>query len=288
MHGTAALVFALCALLGGRAPGAQTAADALPGDAVGGTLAVGPYLPAPEIRQRFGPLAQYLGEALGRSIAVEVAGTPDMHEDAVGRDASDIAYLDPVSYVAVVERFGPKPILAQLEAGGKPYVDEVVVVRRGSPVQGLADLKGKRLAFGADGSTTVPVLARYALRQSGLGVDALGGFAALPSHYDVVMRVLDGGVDAGVVPREVFDAMASRGLRVVAALAPASQGVLVARANLPQAEVRRLRRALLQLPRSADGQRILQAISDETTGMRRANDADFAQLRKLLRENDGG
>jgi ABC-type phosphate/phosphonate transport system substrate-binding protein len=62
----------------------------------------------------------------------------------------------------------------------------------------------------------------------------------------------------------------------------------VARANLPQAEVRRLRRALLQLPRSADGQRILQAISDETTGMRRASDADFAQLRKLLREIDGG
>jgi ABC-type phosphate/phosphonate transport system substrate-binding protein len=100
--------------------------------------------------------------------------------------------------------------------------------------------------------------------------------------------VLDGGYDAGVLPREVFDAMASRGLRAIATLAPASQGVLVARASLPADEVRRLRRALLQLRRSSDGQRILQAISDETTGMTRARDEDFAELRKVLHAIDGG
>lgn len=266
------------ALLALAAAGAAARADA------SGTMIfeVDPYRPAPELRQRFGPLTQYFAEALGRDVELRVARGSEEHLRAVGSDGVDLAYLGPVSYVRVVDRFGALPILARIETDGKPVLDGVIAVRADSSVQRLADLKGKRFAFGDAGSALGSITPRYLLLKSGVGLDALGRYANVASNYDVVMGVLDGEYDAGALRHEVYDAMAARGLRAIAELPAVSEGVFVARRDLPPAQVRRLRRSLLQLRAVPGGMRILQAIGDETTGMARASDADFAGLRAML------
>ncbi len=252
-------------------------------------LAVEPFLPPPEIRQRFGPLAQYLAEKLGRSVMLRIEpGTEE--RVAASSGGVDLAYLGAARYIRMADRFGPRPLLARIEISGKPTVDGVVVVRKDSSVRTLADLRGKRFAFGEADSTLGSIMPRYALLEAGLTLRDLASYAYVASRYDLAMGVLQGQFDAGVLRRDVYDAMASRGLRSIADLAPASEGVFVARAGLPAAELRRLRRSLLQLRSTVDGQRILQAISDETTGLVRTSDEDFADLRRVLQklERDGG
>ncbi|MGQ9685485.1 MAG: PhnD/SsuA/transferrin family substrate-binding protein, partial [Thiobacillaceae bacterium] len=111
-------------------------------------LAIHPYLPAPALQRRFGPLANHLGRALGREVSVRVGQDYDQHIAAIGRNKVDIAFLGPASYVMMVERYGRKPILARFQTGGDPHLYGVIAVRRDSPLQRLKDLKGRRFAFG--------------------------------------------------------------------------------------------------------------------------------------------
>ena len=228
-------------------------------------------------------MAEYLGQQLGRPVQVRVGSNYEEHIGFVGQDAVDIAYMGPAAYVAVVERFGPKPILARVQTRGKPYLGGVIFVRRDSDIRQLSDLKGKRFAFGDPESTTGSIMPRYVLRENGIALRDFASVSHIVSHDNVVLGVLAGDFDAGVVRGEIYDEMADRGLRRLADLPSVSEHLFVTRANLPPHDVQRLRQALLQLGASADGQRILHAISVEMTGMVPTTDADYDGVRKVVR-----
>jgi len=246
-------------------------------------LAVQPFLSASEIQRRFAPLAEYLGQQLGRPVQVRVGGNYEEHINFVGQDAVDIAYIGPAPYVACVERFGPKPILARIQTKGKPYLDGVIFVRRDSGITQLADLKGKRFAFGDPQSAMGSVLPRYVLRENGIALRDLAHFSHVLAHDNVILGVLAGDFDAGAVRTDIYDEMASPALRVLAKLPPVSEHLFVTRSTMPRQDVQRLRQALLQLGTSPDGQRILHTISLEMTGLEPASDADYDTMRKVVR-----
>lgn len=269
------LVVGLAGLLLSQAPA--------PAELAPYVLAVHPYLSAPELHKRFAPLAEYLGRQLGRPIQVRVGSNYEEHISFVGQDAVDIAYLGPAAYVTVVERFGRKPILARVQTNGKPQLNGVIFVRQDSKIRQLSDLKGKRFAFGDPESTTGSVLARYVLRENGIALSDFARVSHIVSHDNVVLGVLAGDFDAGVVRSDIYDEMADRGLRRLADLPSVSEHVFVTRTNMPPQEIERLRQALLQLGASPDGQRVLHTISVEMTGMVPATDADYDTVRKVVR-----
>ena len=270
-----ALVFGLAGLLLVR--------SAAPADPAPYVLAVHPYLSAPELHRRFAPLAEYLGQQLGRPVQVRVGSNYEEHISFVGQDAVDIAYLGPGPYVTVVERFGPKPILARVQTKGRPYLGAVIFVRQDSNIRRLADLKGKRFAFGDPESTTGSILPRYVLRENGIELRDFARVSHVLSHDNVVLGVLAGDFDAGVVRSDIYDEMAERGLRRLADLPSVSEHLFVTRSTMAPQDVERLRQALLQLGASAEGERILHTISVEMTGMAPACDADYDAVRKLVR-----
>jgi len=245
-------------------------------------LAVHPYLSAQEVRKRFAPLAEYLGRQLRRPVQVRVGSNYEEHISFVGQDAVDFAYIGPAPYVTVVERYGPKPILARVETKGTPYLNGVVFVRQDSSMQSLADLKGKRFAFGDPESTMGSIMPRFALFEAGIRLQDLARVSHVQSHDNVVLGVLSGDFDAGVVRADIYDEMAGRGLRKIAELPRVSEHLFVARSDLPSQDVRRLRRALLQLRSTPEGQRVMHAISTEMTGLVPASDADYDGIRKIL------
>src|SRR3989344_9467952 len=75
-------------------------------------LAVHPYLPVKEIVTRFTPLADYLGNEIGRPVSVRVGSDYQEHIVYVGKDEADIAFMGPAPYVTMLANYGKKPILA--------------------------------------------------------------------------------------------------------------------------------------------------------------------------------
>ena len=83
-------------------------------------LAVHPYLLPGELIRRFTPLAHHLGDRLGRKVLVRVGKDYTEHEEHIGRNQVDIAFMGPAPYVRMTELYGPKPLLARLEIRGQP------------------------------------------------------------------------------------------------------------------------------------------------------------------------
>ena len=249
-------------------------------------LAVHPYLSSAEIQQRFAPLAEYLSQQLGHEVQVRVGRDYEEHIEAIGLNSVDIAFMGPASYVKLTARYGARPLLARIEIKGKPILSGYIITSANSPLRTLAELRGKRFAFVDPGSTMGTIVPRYVMQQAGVGLKQLGAYQHLNGHKDVALGVLNGDFDAGAVKSEIYDEMASRGLRVLAKLPDVSEHAFVTRADLPVKQVAILRQALLQLKNTEEGQAILRAINKDMTAMTPTVDHDFDSLRKLQRAVD--
>jgi phosphonate transport system substrate-binding protein len=249
-------------------------------------LAVHPYLPEPEIQQRFTPLAQYFAQALGEPVEVRVGSNYDEHVAAIGNNRVDIAFMGPASYVLLVAQYGKKPLLAGFEVDGKSHLYGVIFTRQSSPVQRLEDLKGKRFAFGDKESTMSHIVPHYMLIQAGVPLRVLDDVQFLGSHKNVAHAVLAGEFDAGAVKREVYEEFAAKGLRALATSPPVPDHLFVTRADFPASKVERLRAALLRLKGTAAGRSMMNGIHAGMTAFIPVTDGDYDGLRVMIRAVD--
>jgi len=247
------------------------------------TLGVHPFKPATQIVQGFGPLASYLGRATGERVEVRVSRDYESHVAQAGQDAYDIAYLGPVSYVLLTERYGRKPLLARQSVGGQPVFHGKIIVAKNSPVRSLADLKGRTFAFGSPDSTMSHLVPRYMLHLAGIDVAQLGGYKFLGDHVNVALGVLSGDFAAGAVKEDVFYAYEARGLRAIATTPPLPDHLFVARARMSPARVEALRNALQRAVQDVRAAEILDGVTRGVTGFIPVADADYDGLREILR-----
>lgn len=246
-------------------------------------LGVHPYLPPKDLIKRFEPLASYLGKAIGRPVEVRIGRNYDDHIEAIGKERIDIAFMGPVSYIKLVEHHGKKPILARLETNGLPTFRGAIVTRRESPLKNLAELKGKRFAFGDPDSTMSHLVPEHMLLMAGVRRKDLAEYRFLGGHHNVVLAVLAGDFDAGAVKDEVFQEYAAKGLRALADSPAFSDHVFVTRATLPADTVQTLRAALLRLKALPEGAAIMQSIKKDMTALIPAADNDYDNLRTVVK-----
>ncbi|MEM7012086.1 MAG: phosphate/phosphite/phosphonate ABC transporter substrate-binding protein, partial [Verrucomicrobiota bacterium] len=116
--------------------------------------------------------------------------------EAMANGLADIAWFGPVSYLQAKERGGAQ-LLAISESKGDAVYYSGIFVPVDSPAKSLADLKGKRMAFGDPSSTSsfnFPVAMLLAA-----GVDPskdLSEVYITGSHSNSIAALVDGKVDA--------------------------------------------------------------------------------------------
>lgn len=246
-------------------------------------LAVHPYLAPTEIERRFAPLAAFVGRTLGQGVQVRVGGSYAEHIAAIGRDQVDIAFMGPAAYARMLDQYGSKPLLARFEVNRQPNLYGVIAVRQASPLRSIADLRGRRFAFGDPDSTMSYYVPAWLLSHNGVPLAALGGQSFLGSHPNVALAVLAGDYDAGALKREVYDEYAAKGLRILAEVPPTPDHLFVTRADFPAADVATLRAALLALDGTAEGRRVLAELHPGLTRLIPAAESDYQALRDLIR-----
>lgn len=247
-------------------------------------LAVHPFKPASVIDQSFTPLTNYLSEKLGQSVVLRIGKDYQTHIDAIGNDAVDIAYMGPVPYVQLRERYGERPLLARQQIGTSPVFHGKIFVRADSAIRTLGDLAGKRFAFGEPHSTMSHLVPRYLLWQAGITVDKLASHKFVGDHVNVALGVLAGDFDAGAVKEDVYFAYEPRGLRAIATSQPISDHLFVASRKLPEAQVRKLRDIMLNLHQDAQGRAVLAAMTKGVTALVPVQDRNYDSLRQVVKK----
>lgn len=245
------------------------------------TLGIHPYKSATKLQKAYRPLADYLSGVLSVPVKVSISSDYSVHVDRIGRDKIDIAYMGPASYVHMVEKYGAKPILARQVIHGKPTFQGKIVVRKNSTISVLKDLQGKLFAFGDPKSTMSHLVPRYMLISARV---KLKDSQFLGSHDNVALAVLSGDYDAGAVKEAVYYKYRSKGLKVLKTTPALSEHLFVAGAHLKKPLVTKLRNAFLSLDKHKDGKKIMRSIKPGITAYGRAKNADYNNLRHILKE----
>ncbi len=237
-----------------------------------------PLKNAVEMNRKFAPLVEYLGRRLGMDLIIKVGKDyPEAIED-LGTGRALISYQTPTTYIEGKHKYGVR-LLGYFEQNGSPTYRSVIVVSRSSGIRSVAELRGKRFAFGSEKSTGSTLVPMAMLAEAGITLNDLSGHAFLGSHDSVASAVLKGEFDAGGMMESVVAEFAEKGLEVIKVSEPIPQFPICATRDLPPDLVGRIVEALLSIPDPS----IPRAIDRGYTRFLRAEDSDFDGVRQMVK-----
>lgn len=234
--------------------------------------------------EKYQPLLDYLSENTPYSYELIIKKSYEDTVDALGRGDVDVALLGPLTYLEARAKYGAVCILKPRGIDGSSYYKSVIIKRRDSPVKGIYELKGKRVAFSASKSTSGNLIPRYLLANSGIHLNDLSSYANFDYHDSVVKAILKGQYDAGAVRDSVAKKYMKLGIEVIAESPPIPTGPLVIGPGTPFSVIENIKKALLVLsPGNALHQRVLKKLDDDLkNGFTETSDRDYADIRAKI------
>lgn len=151
--------------------------------------------PSEDARQYLSLLA-YLERTTGHRFELRFSRTADELVEALADNRVQFAAIGAGSYLAARQRSAVVPLVRGVNAEGEPGYRSYLAVAPDSPLQSIADLRGRRLAFGSQTSTQGYWIPRIMLHKAGLDLADLGGYFFAGSHRACAEAVIAGRADA--------------------------------------------------------------------------------------------
>ncbi len=196
------------------------------------------------------PLFAALSRSTGMTFDLKVAQSYGAVVQAMCSNAADIAFVGPVTYLQASQRHCAELLGVSVKSGSSVY-HAGFFVRRDSPLANLADLKGRKVAFG-DINSASSFVYPIAMLMAG-GIDPardLGAIRMAGNHASSLSALVEGHVDAAAMSFESYDKAVREGvpgastLRVLARSDAIPNPPLIMNAALPATMKAKLRQAL--------------------------------------------
>jgi phosphonate transport system substrate-binding protein len=230
------------------------------------------------------PLQEYLTKAMGRPVKLE---TPERYADTVARledGTYDFACLGGLMYIRSRTKQGVIPLV---QRSADLQFHSVFITGTGSSIHSLADLKGKKFAFGDVNSASGHLFPYREMVKAGIHPDT--DLQAQFSGADTVTAALveSGAVDAGALDESVLGSMISTSkiniskVRIFYTSKPFVDYVFVARKGVSETEREKFTQALLNLKEGKESAvlRVLRANKFVA-----ANDEEYDPTRQVVKE----
>ncbi|MDI6852179.1 MAG: phosphate/phosphite/phosphonate ABC transporter substrate-binding protein [Deltaproteobacteria bacterium] len=241
-------------------------------------------------------VVDYLSRTTGMTFRQVFPDTFDEHMNMVGRGLIDITFSNPFIYVNIADRYGARAFARIVEAKGKENFRGQIICRADNPqIKTLNDIKGKRL-IAVDPTSAGGFLYPWGwILEHGIRKEDLAEIAFAPGpggkQEKVVMAVLSGKYDVGVIREGTLDIMANKidvnQIRVLAYSRWYPGWVYAARRGLDPAIVDKIKQALLALNMDdADHATILKKAG--FIAIIPAKDEDFNSVRRLAQIVEAG
>lgn len=238
-------------------------------------------------------LAAWLRKRLDREVRPVVTSDYQALVDSLADGELDFAWMPPVALLRGADR--GVGVVALAQRYGRPTYESALIVRADSPLQRLADLRGRSVAFVDRESASGYLFAIDMITRELGSPDVLGEQHFQGSHKAVCEAVLRGWVAAGasyavrdqnerIVHAGWIDAFgADHGMRTLAITDPIPCDAIAHRPGMAPAMVERLARSVVDIDTNdAEGNAILFEVF-HTSGMMRADMRIYDSVREALR-----
>jgi len=251
-------------------------------------LLLPPVSSADQVYARFQPLARYLSQELGITVKARVAADLEALLRMARADRPQLAYLCPLIYSRLADEGELQP-LARLKRNGKSTFRAVVVVRRGSPYEAVAELKGARFAYGNPVCAASRLVPQFMFAAA--GITPRRDFfeeRTLGSNENALYAVAADLFDATAVDEASARPFLEKGLvRALSYSRPIPQYLLAANAGMAADLAHRVTAALTRLGRPANND-VLDALEMGVDGFVPTEDGDYDIIRDMRRTQADG
>ncbi len=169
---------------------------------------------APKCMQKWGALGAYLTEQLGEKVQI-VPLKFEAVEPAVASGKVDFILANSAFYVELEKKLGVKAVSTLINSRKGNALSEfggVILVKADSPIQNLADIKGKKFMVVKKSSFGGAQMAWRLLRDNGIDPETdCAEFMVGNKHDNVVLAVKNGACDVGSVRSDTLERMADEG-----------------------------------------------------------------------------
>ena len=154
-----------------------------------------------------GPLVARLEKATSRKVTLTIPLNYAAVVEAMVQGQVDLAHFGGFTFVQANQRAGAIPVVQRDR--DREFHSKFITAR--DDVQGLADLKGKRFAFGDVNSTSGHLMPAYFMRQGGVDPAVLDQAIYTGGHDATALAVAEGRVDAGALDEAVLERLVKDG-----------------------------------------------------------------------------
>ncbi|WP_413509364.1 phosphate/phosphite/phosphonate ABC transporter substrate-binding protein [Carnobacterium maltaromaticum] len=247
------------------------------------------------------PLEKLLFKELGIPVEVSVSTDYNTIIEAMDSKQVDVGFLPPNAYVLAHEQSGAKVLLqAQrygIEQPGGKKTDELVdsyksmiVVKKGSKIKELKDLKGKKIATQDVTSSAGYVWPAAEMKKAGVDIEKSDiTTVQVKGHDQAILSVLNGDVDAAFVFEDarnnvvkdvptIFDEV-----EPMYTTAPIPNDTVTVRADMSDDWNTKIQDAFINIGKSEEGKAIISAIYTHE-GYVKSKDSNFDIVREYAKE----
>jgi phosphonate transport system substrate-binding protein len=258
-------------------------APAAPAAENGLTLGIFPRYNATETTTMYTPLAERLGERLGRKVTLVVSKDFDSFWKAVEEQRYDVVHYNQYHYIRSAQAY---KVIAHAQEFGKSSVAGALYVRKDSAITDVSQLRGRTVIFGGGKDAMMSYIApRFLMMRAGLKEDdfktefAVNPPNALLALYHKQADAAGGGdilIDLPVV-RNAIDAGE---LKILATTEPLLFLPWAVKRSMPAKLRESIQSMLTDLDESDAGRTVLKAA--RTSGIKKADDKDYAPHRRMI------
>lgn len=228
------------------------------------------------------PLVDYLERETHSKVDLTVPTNYAAVVEAIVNDQVDIAYLGGFTYVQSVKRAGVLP-LVQRERDRQFH--SLFITNKDSGINSLADLNGRRFAFGDVNSTSGHLMPEYFMRQAGVDPDVIAKALYSGGHDATALAVANRKVDAGALDEAVYQKLVDDGkidkaqVRVFYTTPPFFDYIWAARKTIDPKIAEAFSAAMLKLDPANDKDKVVLSLLNATKYVR-VEDSSYDMLRK--------
>ncbi len=235
-------------------------------------------------------LGQYLSKKTGYNIKPTVLTSYAAVTEGMTSNNVDIGWVGPLDYVIAHQKNGAEAVTKSVR-NGKPSYLAFIIVNANSNINSVADLKGKRFAFGDPLSTSSNLYPRYLMLKNGINPDTDVRGTNISNQTQIAVNVCQGTVDAGAI---YDDARTNRGAetscpgimtktKILATSDPIPGDPQMIRHNLNSAQKKKLKDAMIAMGSDSTIQPALKALYT-IDSLVPAQDSDYDVIRAIVKQ----
>jgi phosphonate transport system substrate-binding protein len=202
------------------------------------------------------PIFGAISRMTGLDFDIKVGQSYAAVVEALCNNAADIAFVGPVTYIQARDRGCAELLAVGVENKRSIYYSGIFAMKA-SPIRTIADLKGKRVAFGDVNSTSSFVYPMAMLIDAGLDpVRDLAAIRMTASHADSLAALVHGQADASALSFDSFEkavgehAVDPATIRIVARSPPIPYPPLIMNVRLDAGLKAKMREAFAKVDRA--------------------------------------